>query len=179
MALRQVPNKLTPEAYSDVFERLERGRVRYVVIGSAAVVLRGHDRPVADLDLAVGSPPDERGRAVSVLSGLGFVASVPLPLGVLTVLRMFDRSQREVDVFFRPRIPFAELWAGSELVRLGRGVARVTSLEHLLRVKRMDGTRRDLSDIEGLLGRGAGGRGRDVAATLVGGRRDVTGEEAV
>lgn len=148
---RPTKTEITPEEYSDVFERLERGRVRYVVIGGVAVVLRGHVRPVADLDFAVEPTDGEMARAVGALVALGFAPSIPLPLSALSVLRLFDRSQREVNVFVRSRVPFAELWAASECLRVGRGVARVSSLEHLLRAKRIEGRPRDLLDISGLL----------------------------
>lgn len=141
----------SPEIYRDVFDRLERDGVRYVVIGGVAVVLRGHVRPVADLDMVVDPAPDEAGRVLRALALCGFVPSVPIPLHMLSVLRMFDHSQREVDVFVRDHIPFGDLWAGSERVRVGASVARVESLEHLLRAKWRTGRPHDLLDIAGLL----------------------------
>jgi hypothetical protein len=76
---------------------------------------------------------------------------------MLSVLRMFDPAGREVDVFARYHIPFNDLWAGSERRGVGGGVARVVSLEHLLRVKRINGRPHDLVDIAGLLALEAGG----------------------
>ena len=149
--------ELTTETYGDVFDRLERDHVRYVVVSGVAVVLHGHVRPIADLDLVIDPAPDEAGRAMRALNALGFVPSVPLPLSLLSVLRMFDQSQREVDVFVRYHIPFDELWASSERLRVGNGAARVVSLEHLLRAKRITGREHDLLDIEGLLALEAGG----------------------
>jgi hypothetical protein len=69
---------------------------------------------------------------------------------MLRVLRMFDQSQREVDVFVRYQVPFDELLAGSETMTVGAGSARVASLEHLVRVKRMTGRPHDLEDVEAL-----------------------------
>lgn len=154
----------TPLIYRDVFDRLEREGVRYVVVSGVAVVLHGHARPVADLDMVIDPAPEEAQRAMNALARAGFVPSIPLPLSMVTVLRMFDQSQREVDVFARYHVPFAELWADSEIVRVGEGVARVASLEHLLRAKRTVGRPHDLLDIEGLLALGADGRRRDDAA---------------
>jgi hypothetical protein len=146
----------SPEAYGDVFERFERDGVRYVTVSGVAVVLRGHVRPVADLDIVIDPAPEESRRAMHSLSLLGFVPSIPLPLSMLTVLRMFDQTQREVDVFVRYHILFADLWAGSELISVGDRPARVASLEHLLRAKRVNGRPHDLSDIEALLALEAG-----------------------
>lgn len=166
---------VTPETFCDVFERLERGQVRYVVIGGVATVLRGHVRPVADLDFAVERTAAEMGRATDELIALGFVPTIPLPLSDLTVLRMFDRARREVNVFFRLYVPFAELWASSQRVRVGGGVARVASLEHLLRAKRIDVRPQDLLDISGLESlRADGGRGGDSAAAA--GERDESAD---
>src|SRR5215212_1011774 len=133
----------TPETYSDVFERLERDGVRYAVIGGVAVVLHGHARPVADLDIAISPAPEEGDRALRALAQAGFVPSLPLPLSMLSVLRMFDPAGREVDLFIRFPIPFDDLWAGSECRGVGGGVARVVSLEHLLRAKRINGRPHD------------------------------------
>jgi hypothetical protein len=144
-------DRATPETYSDVFGRLERDGVRYAVISGVAVVLHGHVRPVADLDVVIDPAPGEAERALRALAGCGFVPSIPLPLSMLTVLRMFDRSQREVDVFVRYHIPFDLLWANSRHMRVGDGVARVVSLDHLLQAKRINGRPHDLSDIAGLL----------------------------
>jgi hypothetical protein len=146
----------TPEAYSDVLERLERDGVRYVVISGVAVVLHGHARPIADLDIAISSVPDERDRALHTLLQAGFVPSLPLPLSMVSVLRMFDAAGREVDLFLRYHIPFDDMWAGSELMGVRGGVARVVSLEHLLRAKQIYGRPHDLLDIAALLALKAG-----------------------
>ena len=152
---------MTPETYSDLFDRLELERVRYVVIGGVAVVLHGYVRPVADLDLAIDRDPFEAQRAMMALAAVGFVPTLPLPLSALTVLRLFDHSEREVDLFVRSHLPFDVWWAGSKLARVGDGsvVARISSIEHILRAKRIDGRPLDLLDIEGLLA--LEGRGQD------------------
>jgi hypothetical protein len=142
---------LAPGAYEDVFAALERARVRYVVVGGVAVVLRGHVRPIADLDLVIDRDPPAADHAMGSLGALGFFPSIPLPLSMLTVLRLFDRSQREIDVFVRYPIPFEDLWVASSLLRVGDGVARVASRDDVLRVKRLTGRPLDLLDVEELL----------------------------
>ena len=167
--------------YGDVFDRLERDNVRYVVVSGIAVVLHGYIRPVADLDIVIDAAPHEAQRAMHVLTLAGFVPSIPLPLSALTVLRMFDPAQREIDVFVRYRIPFDELWASSERVRVGAStsIARVASLEHLLRAKRIDGRPHDVLDIAGLLALEVPGRNRITDAPVDAGERDEPTEGAV
>jgi hypothetical protein len=174
-------NRTTPVTYGGVFDRLERDHVRYVVVGGIAVVLHGYIRPVADLDIVVDAAPDEARRAMRALTLAGFVPSIPLPLSAVTVLRMFDPAQREVDVFVRYCIPFDELWASSERVRVrvGAGIARVASLEHLLRAKRFNGRPHDLLDIAGLLALEVPDRDRITDASVDAGERDEPLEGAV
>jgi hypothetical protein len=140
----------TPKDYLDVFERLERDGVRYVVTSGAAVVLHGHVRSILDLDIVIESTPPAADRALRVLAEGGFVPSLPLPPSMLSMMRMFDQSRREIDLFFRYHIPFEELWMASERVPVGDSFARVMSLEHLLQIKRVNGRPHDLLDIEGL-----------------------------
>src|SRR5215213_7327304 len=141
----------SPEIYSDIFEQLEREGARYVVVGGVAVVLHGHARPVADLDIVVSLAPGEAARALRALVGAGFVPSLALPLNMLSVLRLFDNTGREVDLFVRYHIPFETLWADSEHKPVGDSVARVVSLKRLLQTKEINVRPNDLLDIAALL----------------------------
>jgi hypothetical protein len=142
---------MTPIDFADVFEALNRNSVRYVVVSGVAVVLHGHIRPVFDLDIFIGPTPDEQDRAMQTLMHAGFVPSIPVPLHMLTVLRMFDQTQRELDLFVRYHIPFDTLWASSEQRQVGDQLGRVISLEHLIQAKRITGREHDLLDVEALL----------------------------
>src|SRR3954464_12121114 len=125
-------DEANPQTYADVFTRLEREGIRYVVTSGVAVVLHGHVRSVADLDVVIDPSPGEAERALRALAGCGFVPSIPLPLTMLTVLRMFDHSRREVDVFVRYHIPFDQLWADSWQAPVRRGGPPLLSLPHPL-----------------------------------------------
>lgn len=141
----------SPAAFGDVFDLLERHRAPYVIVSGMAVLLHGHERPVYDLDIVIGSTSAEQNRALNALTSAAFVGTLNLPLNLLTVLRMFDQRGREIDVFTRYHIPFKELWSDALEIRVGGSVARVASLEHLLRAKRITGRPHDLMDVEGLL----------------------------
>jgi hypothetical protein len=144
-------NWSTPEDYADVFEHLQRAEVQYVVVSGVAVVLHGHLRSIADLDIVVSPQPEQANRAMQALLLAGFAPSIPLPLSLVSVMRMFDSEEREVDVFVKYYVPFNELWEASEQVRVGEQLARVISLSHLIRVKQTLGRPHDLQDVEHLL----------------------------
>jgi hypothetical protein len=143
---------LTPENYADVFQRLEAAQARYVVVGGVAVVLHGHVRPIADLDIVIDPAPDETQRAMNALSACGFVPSIPLPPSLMTVQRLFDFSAREIDAFIRYHIPFEELWSDSERVHCGDGLVRIVSLDHLIRRRHPNNRPQEIHDIEMLRG---------------------------
>lgn len=79
----------------------------------------------------------------------GFMPSVTLPLSMPTVMRLFDQSRREIDVFARFLIPFEELWADSVQVRVECSTPRVISRAHL-KGRRARARAHDLLDAEGL-----------------------------
>jgi GNAT superfamily N-acetyltransferase len=140
-----------PETFCDVLEHLNRENARYVVVSGFAVVMHGHKRDIVDLDLVVDPSPGEAQRCMHALALAGFIPSIPLPLEMVSVLRLFDRLSREVDVFARYYIPFAELWSSSESVKVGNQMARIAALEHVVQVKRTLSRPHDLADIEALM----------------------------
>ena len=128
----------TPETFCDVIEILNRENVRYVVVGSVAVVLHGANRDVADLDLVIDPSPNEAQRCIHALALAGFIPSIslPLPVHLLTVIRLFDQLGREIDVFVRDHNLFKELWFTSELVQVGNQTVRIAAPEQILQMKR-------------------------------------------
>jgi hypothetical protein len=139
-----------PQHFEDVLAALAREGVRAVVVGGVAVVLHGHARPIEDLDLVVGTDPFAARHAMQVLAMAGFVASVPLPLASVTVLRLFDAQMREIDVFARYPVPYAELDRDAVAARVGSVSVRIASLPHLIAAKRMFGRPHDLADVKHL-----------------------------
>lgn len=129
----------TPQTFCDVIEVLNRENVRYVIVGSVAVVLHGGNCDVSDLDIVVNPSPREAQRCLRALALAGFMPSIPLPLPLhlLTVVRLFDPLAREIDVFVRNRNLFDELWSSSKLVQVGNQIARIAAPEQVLQMKRI------------------------------------------
>src|SRR5687768_6888884 len=140
-----------PETFCDVLEHLNRENARYVVVSGFAVVMHGHKRDIVDLDVVTDPSPREAQRCMRALAVAGFMPSIPLPLEMVSVLRLFDRLSREVDVFVRYLIPFEELWSGSESMKVGNQMVRIAALEHVVQVKRTLSRPHDLADIEALM----------------------------
>ena len=153
--------------FEPLFEALNTAEVRYVVVGGFAVVLHGHARLTADIDLIIDLAPDEARKAIETLTRRGFRARAPVdPLAFagaivrrqwieekgMRVFSLWDPSNPmvEVDLFAEHPIDFEELWNGAEIVKLARASVRIASVRDLIRLKRIAGRPQDLADIEAL-----------------------------
>ena len=67
---------MTP--YERVFTVLAGADVRFVVVGGVAVVLHGHPRLTADLDLVVDLDVEPARRAMAALTDLGLEPRLPV-----------------------------------------------------------------------------------------------------
>jgi hypothetical protein len=150
-----------------VFEVLNEAGARYVVVGGLAIVLHGHARLTADIDLAIDLSEDEALKAARALASIGLIPRVAVDLTDLAsaakrkqwrdehgalVLSLWDpeHAMRAIDVFLENPIPFDELWARSEIKVLRRTHVRVAGIDDLIQLKRLAGRAHDLQDIEAL-----------------------------
>lgn len=150
--------------FEPVFAALEGTGSRYVVVGGVAVVLQGHARFTADLDLVIDLEPSAAARAVAALVGLGFEPQVPVQAEAfadpvtrqrwidekgMTVfsLSRFDDPLSVVDIFAAYPIDFEELWRDARRVRIGTATVPVASIPHLIEMKRAVGRPQDRSDV--------------------------------
>ncbi|MEK7858640.1 MAG: nucleotidyl transferase AbiEii/AbiGii toxin family protein [Elusimicrobiota bacterium] len=153
--------------FEPVFTALNGADIRYVVVGGLAVVLHGHPRLTADVDIVLDLEPEAARRAMSALVGLGMKARAPVD-----PLTFADPLQREiwisekgmqvftlyapgnpllvVDLFVRDPVPFEGLWARAEKIDLGGLVVRVASIDDLIAMKEAVGRPQDVLDIEAL-----------------------------
>ena len=153
--------------YVDVFRALDDAGVRHVVVGGLAVVLHGHARLTVDLDLVVDLAPDPAARAMQVLTSLGLLPRLPVDARTfadatvrqqwvqernLQVFSLHDPADpfREVDVFATTPVPFEELFADADLVRVDDVLVRVASVPHLIVMKEAAGRPQDVQDVAAL-----------------------------
>jgi hypothetical protein len=151
----------------EVLAALESEGVRYLVVGGVAVVLHGHLRTTADLDLVVDLEPANARRAMDALDRLGFRPRVPVPAASFADPVQRERWIREkgmmvfalwhparpastVDVFVRAPFDFAAVHRRAVRVRLDLAEVAVASLDDLIAMKRRAGRPVDLADCEAL-----------------------------
>jgi hypothetical protein len=150
-----------------IFYALEASGARYLVVGGVAVVLHGHPRFTADLDLALALDAPNVDAVLSALEGLGFRPRAPVPLRAfadpeqrsewertkgMTVFSLWsaDLPGTEVDLFVSEPLPFAAAWPRRLRADLGGIVVNVASLADLIEMKRQAGRPQDLDDVRAL-----------------------------
>jgi len=150
-----------------VLEALNAAGVRYLIVGGVAVVLHGHLRTTADLDLIVQLERDNVLRAMRALTGLGYRPRAPVAAETfadeevreswvrdkgLTVFSLWSSHTPtlEVDLFVREPLPFGEAYARALKVPLEKTFAWVVSLPDLIALKSQARRPQDLEDIEAL-----------------------------
>ncbi len=153
--------------FDTVFAALGKSDVRFVVVGGVAIVLQGHARMTADLDVVIDLAPDEALRAIEVLLEIGLQPRLPVDARdfadvnirnqwiaerSLTVFSMYDASNPliEVDLFVDPPISFEDLWNRSDESVVSGQPIRVASVDDLIEMKRLVGRPQDLADIAAL-----------------------------
>jgi len=158
---------VTVHPIEQVLAALNAAGVRYLVVGGVAVVLHGHLRTTADLDLVVSLEPANARRAIDAVGSLGYRsrASVPAERFAdaaeraawisekgLTVFSLWsDRLPGlELDLFVREPFDFEQAWARRVTVSLDTTTATVVSLQDLLALKRAAKRPQDLADVEAL-----------------------------
>jgi len=155
-------------AIESVLAALSAADVRYLVVGGVAVVLHGHLRTTADLDLVVELTCDNALRAVRALASLGYRPRAPVPIEQfadakvraswitdkgLTVFGLWSEKfpDLEVDLFMREPLDFGAAHDRAVRVTLDSTTATVIALEDLIVLKRLAGRACDQADIEALM----------------------------
>ena len=146
---------------------LEEAQVRYLVVGGLAVVLHGHLRVTADLDLVVQLTPDNVERAMAALERLGFRPRAPVAASQfalpevreewirdkgLTVFSLWSPEHPgfEVDLFVQEPFDFDAVYDRSVRVELGSCSATVISRLDLIVPKERAARPRDQEDVAAL-----------------------------
>jgi hypothetical protein len=156
-----------PSDLEQIFAALGTAGARYLVVGGVAVVLHGHPRFTADLDLMVALDDTNVRRVLDALAGLGYRPRAPVPLRAfadpgqrrewertkgLTVFSLWspEHPATEVDLFVSDPLPFEPAWARRVRAPVGDSTVEIASLPDLIELKRRAGRPQDLADLREL-----------------------------
>ena len=153
--------------FEPLFRALNQAGVRYVVVGGLAVVLQGHARLTADVDLVVDLEDEQARRAIEALSAMNLRPRAPVNPGDfadrtardkwireqgMQVFSMYDPANplRVVDLFVSHPVPFEDLYSRADVVDLKGTSVRVASIPDLIHLKSLAGRPEDRDDIKHL-----------------------------
>lgn len=147
---------------------LSEAGVRYLVVGGVAVVLHGHLRATADLDLLIDLERQNAEKAMTFFESEGYRSRAPVPLRAFS-----DAAERrrwieeknlqvfslwhpaiagfEVDLFVAEPFPFAPAYERASRVMLGSSLVTVVGIDDLIAMKRTAGRAKDTEDIDALV----------------------------
>jgi hypothetical protein len=156
-----------PSDLERIFAALEASGARYLVVGGVAVVLHGHLRFTADLDLVLALDAANVEAALSALERLGYRPRAPVALRAfadaeqrgewertkgMTVFSLWsgELPGTEVDLFVSDPLRFEVAWPRRLRAELGSVTVDVAGLADLIEMKRRAGRPHDLEDVRAL-----------------------------
>lgn len=144
------------DLHPDLTDRLgafSSSNVEYLVVGGWAVSVHSEPRFTKDLDLLIGTAPDNLERAVAALTTFGAPDTVVAQARRLAPdeFLFFGAPPARIDLFRSiPGVDFAEAFARRLDVAWGNTTVHVLSKEDLIRAKRAAGREKDLRDLRAL-----------------------------
>jgi len=151
--------------YAEVFERLQKDGVRYLVVGGIALVLHGVVRLTGDLDLMIDLEENNLEKFLKAVGALGYRPKSPVRaedfadkdirkkwvkeknMKVFSFIHGKD-DYKIIDIFPENPISFAGSYSKKQIVE-ARGIRiNVISVEDLVALKKMSAREQDLKDIE-------------------------------
>jgi hypothetical protein len=150
-----------------IFAALERAGVKYLVVGGVAVVLHGHLRVTADVDLVIKLDDANALAAMKALEALDFRPRAPVRIEQfanealrkswiddkgMTVFSLWSPGMpgTEVDIFVAEPFDFDATFARAIRAPLEGTTVSVIALDDLLVLKRAAGRDKDREDVRAL-----------------------------
>jgi hypothetical protein len=151
-----------------IVHALNSAEVQYLIVGGLAVNAHGFVRLTRDVDLVLQLGPINVRTGLNALLGIGYQMAIPATpedfanpetredwrrnKGMITLKLWSDQHQRTpIDIFVYEPFDFAKEYAAAIRLEVCPGaIARVVSLDTLLRMKQEAGRQQDLIDIEEL-----------------------------
>ena len=153
--------------YQEVFDALEKYKVRYLVIGGVAVNLYGYPRATFDLDLMVALDPENIERAWDAIHSLGYLTRVPITKAEfmdeqkrkelkekknMLVMSFFKgaKEYQVIDVMIENLLDFESCYQRRTLITVETTSVSVIHKDDLITLKSSANRKQDSDDIEAL-----------------------------
>ena len=156
--------KIKKLEYEDVFKDLNKGKIRYLLIGGAAVILYGVPRVTADVDLMLSMTKENILKFVKIMNKLGYKPKVPVDPKefadpekrkeweetknmIVFSFQHPDDPLMVIDIMINSPVDFDEAYNKREIIHKWGTEISVIPKEDLMKLKEIAGRDQDLSDI--------------------------------
>lgn len=134
----------------DLLTEFARFGVEYLVIGGWAVGVHSEPRYTKDLDLLIGTSPENLGRAASALAAYGAPPALVDEVRTMTPEEFvfFGVPPARVDLLRAvPGVDFERAWSTRKTIEWQGVLVHVIGLDELCEAKRAAGRPKDLADL--------------------------------
>ena len=150
--------------FESLFSALNKGKVRYLVVGGIAVNLYGIERATADIDLVVDLEENNLQKFIKVMKEHNYKPKIPVKLDDFTekekrenwikekgmmVFSLFDPQNPFflLGVFVTEPFDFDGVFEARKEMKSGNVKIPVISIGHLVEMKEKTGRPQDVSDV--------------------------------
>ncbi len=151
--------------YQEVFNILNKFKVRYLVVGGLAVVLHGFVRFTSDLDIMVDFDKKNLLNFFAALKALGYKPKLPVKVSDFSDdgirknwiknknMKVFSfihskMDYKLIDVFAEEVIPFSRAYRRRQVVKAENTPINIISFDDLITLKKLSARCQDLDDIK-------------------------------
>ncbi len=139
-----------------VINALNKAKLKYVLVGGAALIIHGLPRSTLDIDIYVPANEDTLNKLFQVMDALGLKSDQKDILNIRHFPNLFAdqwicfsyNGEDVLDVFFADMNDFNKLYKNSILKKDKQIAVRVASLRDIASMKKVSGRPIDLSDIK-------------------------------
>jgi predicted nucleotidyltransferase len=133
-----------------LFEALNDGEIRYLLIGGMASILYGVPRTTLDFDIAIAPFDDNVKKVIKIMKDLGLSCDTDHVEDILAQGGISFSNDLDIDVItgLPDKEKFEELWSRSKNVTYEGVKIKVISKEDQIRILRKIGRKQDLEDAE-------------------------------
>ena len=153
--------------YESVFRALDRGEVKYLVIGGIAVNIYGFYRATGDLDIMLSFDEHNLKKFIKTVKSLGFKPRIPVRIEEIgdpenlekwkrekhmKVFSIYDpkKELEQIDILIEDYLDFDRAYESRKVV-IARDISiPIISIDDLIELKKRAGRERDRIDIKAL-----------------------------
>jgi len=149
--------------YLELFDLLNRSKVKYLVVGGVALVLHGVVRFTADIDIMLDLTKENLEKFFKVMKDLGFTPKLPVKMEALAdaglrkewakeknmvVFSLIKDDYKIIDVFTENPMDFNKAYSRKQVKTAGNTAVDVVSFDDLIEIKKLSARDQDIMDIK-------------------------------